>query len=62
MAVLGEGEAFGEEALLTGSARSATVRTIEDTGVWSLDKEDFQVHPPRELPHGVHRRGGARDA
>jgi CRP-like cAMP-binding protein len=42
VAVLGEGEAFGEEALISGKRRSATCRTLEETVVLSLSKADFE--------------------
>jgi CRP-like cAMP-binding protein/rhodanese-related sulfurtransferase len=41
VAVLGSGEAFGEEALITDSPRNATVTTEEETTVWTLSKPDF---------------------
>ncbi len=41
IATLEEGQGFGEEALITNSPRSATVRAICETVVWSLAKVDF---------------------
>jgi CRP-like cAMP-binding protein len=41
IAVLEEGEGFGEEALISGKRRSATCRAIEDTVVLTLPKADF---------------------
>lgn len=41
VATLINGQAFGEEALITDSPRNATVRAIEDTVVWALSKPDF---------------------
>ncbi len=41
VASLIEGQAFGEEALITDSPRNATVRAAEDTIVWTLSKPDF---------------------
>ncbi len=41
VAVLGEGDAFGEEALIRDDPRNATCRAIEQTTVYALDKEDF---------------------
>ncbi|RKZ14374.1 Crp/Fnr family transcriptional regulator, partial [bacterium] len=38
IAVLGDGEFFGEMALLEGVKRSATVRAIEDTEVFILNR------------------------
>jgi CRP-like cAMP-binding protein len=40
-AVLGQDEAFGEESLLTDSVRSATIRTLEETVVFTLSRSDF---------------------
>ena len=42
IAVLGDGEFFGEMALLEGVKRSATVRAIEDTEVFILNRDGFQ--------------------
>lgn len=39
--VLGEGFAFGEEALIRDDPRNATCRAIEETTVYALDKVDF---------------------
>src|SRR3990172_368298 len=41
VAVLGEGESFGEEALIREQKRNATVRALEETSVLALDKKDF---------------------
>ncbi len=41
VAVLGEGDAFGEEALIREEPRNATCRAIELTEVYALDKMDF---------------------
>jgi hypothetical protein len=41
VAVQGEGEYFGEIALLQDVPRTATVRAIEDGAVWALDQEEF---------------------
>ena len=40
---LGEGDFFGEIALLTGGQRSATVVTTEVTEVYTLGKADFDA-------------------
>jgi CRP-like cAMP-binding protein len=42
LAELGEGEAFGEMALLSGGPRTATVRAIEATELLRIDKEAFE--------------------
>jgi CRP-like cAMP-binding protein len=41
-AVLGPGTAFGEEALLTGKPRSATVKAVEESLLLCLRQEDFK--------------------
>ena len=43
LAVLGPGKYFGEVALLKDSARTATVRALEDTSVLSILRKDFKV-------------------
>jgi putative ABC transport system ATP-binding protein len=43
VAVLGEGDFFGEMALLNDAPRNATVRTREDTVLYSLGKDDFMA-------------------
>jgi small-conductance mechanosensitive channel/CRP-like cAMP-binding protein len=40
--VLGEGEYFGEMALLTGEKRTATVRAVDDVELYVLRKEQFR--------------------
>jgi ATP-binding cassette subfamily B protein len=50
---LGEGEFFGELALLTGEARSATVRTTMPSELYSLSRADFLAL--LELDAGVRR-------
>lgn len=41
VAVLGEGDTFGEEALITGARRNATVKALGETVVLALSREDF---------------------
>jgi len=41
LAKLGEGEVFGEMALLSGSPRSATVIALSDTTLLVLEREEF---------------------
>jgi putative ABC transport system ATP-binding protein len=41
--VLGEGDYFGEAALLTGAPRNATVRAREPLILYSLGKDDFKA-------------------
>ena len=42
IAVVSPGQAFGEMALLSGGARTATIRAIEDTQLLEIAKEDFE--------------------
>lgn len=42
VAILHEGEGFGEEALITSQPRSATVQAIDETTVWTLSNRDFE--------------------
>jgi putative ABC transport system ATP-binding protein len=41
VAILGEGDFFGERALMTGDPRNATVQAIDDLETYVLGKEDF---------------------
>ncbi len=43
VALLHEGDAFGEEALIRDDPRNATCRAYEDTVVFALDKTDFDL-------------------
>lgn len=43
VATLGPGEAFGEEALLLGGFRNATVRFLTPGRLWTLNKPDFDA-------------------
>jgi len=43
VALLGSGDAFGEEALITGGARNASVKMTTDGRLLQLSKEDFEV-------------------
>ena len=42
IAVLGEGNAFGEMSLLSGGPRTATIRAAEDASLLEISKEDFE--------------------
>jgi putative ABC transport system ATP-binding protein len=42
VATIGEGACFGEEALLTGNPRNATVRASKDSLLYVLGEEDFK--------------------
>jgi CRP/FNR family cyclic AMP-dependent transcriptional regulator len=50
---LGQGDYFGEIALLTGEDRSADVVTLEDTSLLLLSKNDFDRNISK-LPHFIH--------
>ena len=43
IAALGEGESFGEEAIIREHARNATIQALEDTRVLLLSKKDFNT-------------------
>lgn len=49
VAELGPGEVFGEEALVTGGTRSATVRAVTDIHLLTLGKEDYQALISQQL-------------
>lgn len=51
LAVLGEGDVFGEMALFEREARSATVRALGDVRVFTVDKRTFlrQIHQDPSL-------------
>ena len=42
LAVLGPGDYFGEVGMMTGSLRSATVRSLTDVNVMAMDSETFR--------------------
>ena len=57
MAHLGEGHAFGEMALISGGARTATIRAAGAADLLEIAKDDFQhlvEHDP-QLAHAVRR-------
>jgi rhodanese-related sulfurtransferase len=41
LALLGQGDSFGEMALLTGETRAASVETLEETHLMTISKEQF---------------------
>jgi len=41
VAVLKDGEGFGEEALIRGKSRNSTVQALDDTTVYILERDDF---------------------
>lgn len=43
VAVLGAGDAFGEEALLIGGFRNASITMTASGRLWALDKSDFET-------------------
>lgn len=49
VAILGPRDWFGEMALLSGEPRSATIRTVKNTSLWRLRREDWdeliEKHP-----------------
>lgn len=49
VADLGPGDVFGEEALVTGGTRSATVRAVTDIALLTLGKEDYQALISQQL-------------
>ena len=51
LAVLGEGDVFGEMALFEREARSATVRALGDLRVFTVDKRTFlrRIHQDPSL-------------
>ncbi len=53
VAVLGPGDSFGEEALIIGGGRNATVRMIDDGVLLSLNKDDFEEVVSRPLTRSV---------
>jgi cAMP-dependent protein kinase regulator len=40
---MSKGECFGDLALLHGAVRSGTVKTLEDTEVWCLERNKFRT-------------------
>ncbi|MCG8460019.1 MAG: cyclic nucleotide-binding domain-containing protein, partial [Holophagales bacterium] len=42
LATLGQGDFFGEMALISGEPRNATARTLRETQLYSLDTAHFQ--------------------
>jgi CRP-like cAMP-binding protein len=57
IAQLGQGHAFGEMSLLSGSARTATIRALEDTDLLKIGKDDFDrlIAADRQLAGAVKR-------
>lgn len=57
IAELGEGNVFGEMALLSGGPRTATIRAVEATDLLRFDKKDFErmVASDRQFAKVVHR-------
>jgi len=49
VAILGPRDWFGEMALFSGEPRSATIRTVKETSLWRLRREDWdeliEKHP-----------------
>ena len=57
LAELGPGDSFGEEALLTGERRNATVTLLSDGLLMRLSKQDFDVLLKAPLVKGVDLAG-----
>ena len=53
VAELGSGEVFGDEALVSGGTRSATVRVVADAILLTLTKDDYTQLISRQLVEGV---------
>jgi len=55
LAVLGEGHAFGEMALLSGRPRTATIRAVEETDLLEISKVDFErlIATERQIARAV---------
>lgn len=53
VAELGPGDVFGEEALVTGSTRSATIRIVADAELLTLGKADYQMLISQQLVEEV---------
>jgi len=55
LAVLGEGDVFGEMALFEREERSATVRALGDVRVLTIDKRTFlrQIHEDPSLAFSI---------
>jgi zinc transporter ZupT len=62
IAQLGAGHAFGEMALLSGGARTATIRAAENTHLLKISKEDFErlLATDRQLAKAVRRLSHSR--
>ena len=54
---IGEGRCFGEESLLTGNPRNATIRTTTDALLYVLGEDDFQdaVEASESLREGLRK-------
>lgn len=53
VAILGQGDSFGEEALIIGGGRNATVRMRTDGELLKMDKPDFDALVSRPLVRSV---------
>jgi len=60
VAVLGVGDHFGEDALITEGARNATIRMLEDGRLWALGSDDFQSLIHSELVKSISSENALR--
>jgi len=62
LTVMGEGEFFGEMALLDQGPRSATVRALSETVVLELSRSDFErlLHNAPDIAYSIMRELGKR--
>jgi hypothetical protein len=58
LATLSPGDFFGEEALITGSGRNASVVMVESGSVMALSAEDFQRLLLAQVVHTIDEPGG----
>lgn len=57
LATLGEGDVFGEMAIINSGARNATVKATQDSGFFTVNRENFQhkVEQLEPVMRGVFR-------
>jgi CRP-like cAMP-binding protein len=52
--IQGSGSGFGEIALLRDSPRTATIRAVEDTELWAVDRDRFLSAVTGSAPASEH--------